>query len=78
MPWNGSGTFNRTNGVYSGAEVWKQSAAAGRNVRADDADIHDRAAERELCRSTYGGDRTEPLGRQQDHDLFYLKRGRCP
>ena len=41
MPWNGSGTFNRTNGVYSGAEVWKQSAAAGRNVRADDADTHD-------------------------------------
>lgn len=41
MGWNGSGQFNRTNGVFTGATVWDQSRAAGRTVRSDDHDTHD-------------------------------------
>ena len=41
MPWDGHGNFNRTSGVYTGADVWEQSRAAGRNVRSDDFDSHD-------------------------------------
>ena len=41
MPWNGSGQFNRTNGVFTGATVWDQSRVAGRTVRSDDHDTHD-------------------------------------
>lgn len=41
MPWNGSGQFNRTNGVFTGAAVWDDSRVAGRTVRSDDHDTHD-------------------------------------
>jgi len=41
MPWNGSGSFIRTNGVFSGGTVWDQSATAGRLIFSDDHDIHD-------------------------------------
>ncbi|MGI9489355.1 MAG: hypothetical protein ACR2RF_26395 [Geminicoccaceae bacterium] len=41
MPWNGSGQFNRTNGVFTGATVWDESRVAGRTVRSDDHDTHD-------------------------------------
>ena len=41
MPWNGRGEFLRTNGVFSGSDLWAQSHGAGRNVRSDDFDTHD-------------------------------------
>ncbi len=41
MPWNGSGVFNRTNGVFTGTTVWDDSRVAGRTVRSDDHDTHD-------------------------------------
>lgn len=41
MPWNGSGQFNRTTGVFTGATVWDDSRVAGRTVRTDDHDTHD-------------------------------------
>ena len=41
MPWNGRGEFQRTNGVFSGSDLWAQSHGAGRNVRSDDFDTHD-------------------------------------
>lgn len=41
MPWNGSGQFNRTTGVSTGATVWDDAKVAARNVRADDHDTHD-------------------------------------
>lgn len=41
MPWNGSGTFSRTNGTYSGATVWQQDEAASVGIEASRADTHD-------------------------------------
>lgn len=41
MPWNGSGVFNRSNGVNTGAEVWQDDAGAGVKIRADRHDTHD-------------------------------------
>ena len=41
MGWNGSGQVVRTNGVFSGADVWEQSRQADRDVRSDDHDTHD-------------------------------------
>lgn len=41
MPWNGSGVFNRSNGVNTGTEVWQDDAGAGVKIRADRHDTHD-------------------------------------
>lgn len=41
MSWNGSGTFNRTDGTRSGTQVWQDARDAGVNIRADDHDTHD-------------------------------------
>ncbi len=44
MPWSGSSpnkSFARDTGVYQGANAWQQTDAAGRGIRADDADAHD-------------------------------------
>ena len=41
MPWNGSGVFNRTTGIFTGAVVWADSKGAGRTVNTDDHDTHD-------------------------------------
>jgi len=41
MGFNGSGTFNRNTGVYTGASAWQNTRDASRNIRADDHDTHD-------------------------------------
>lgn len=41
MAFNGSGTFNRNTGVYTGSTAWTQTRDAARKVRADDHDTHD-------------------------------------
>lgn len=41
MAWNGSGAFTRGNGVYTGASVWQQDAAAEVDIEADRHDTHD-------------------------------------
>lgn len=41
MPWNGSGVFNRSNGVNTGTQVWQDDAGAGVKIRADRHDTHD-------------------------------------
>lgn len=41
MPWNGSGTFNRTDGTRTGATVWTQAKAASVKVVAAGHDTHD-------------------------------------
>lgn len=41
MPWNGSGTFSRTNGVNSGATTWQQDRDAATKIVADRHDTHD-------------------------------------
>ena len=41
MSWSGDGSFNRTDGVRTGATTWQQAAAANENIRADHADVHD-------------------------------------
>lgn len=42
MPFNGSGTFNRDNGVNSGASVWQNDRDGGANILADRHDVHDK------------------------------------
>ena len=39
MPRNGAGTYNRTNGFYSGATTWAQSKTAG--LPMTDNTLHD-------------------------------------
>lgn len=41
MAWNGAGTFTRTNGTYSGANVWASDQGAGQNITASRFDTHD-------------------------------------
>lgn len=41
MSWNGSGTFTRSNGTYSGATVWAQDDNNGYDIEADRHDTHD-------------------------------------
>lgn len=41
MAWNGSGTFTRTNGTYTGATVWAQDEANGFDIEATRQDTHD-------------------------------------
>lgn len=41
MPWNGSGTFTRTNGVYTGSQLWQNTRDGGYNIRADQHDTQD-------------------------------------
>lgn len=41
MGWNGSGTFNRTDGTRTGTQVWQDADSAGVKIRADDHDTHD-------------------------------------
>lgn len=41
MAFNGSGTFVRTTGTYTGATAWAQEAAAGNNIEAATFDTHD-------------------------------------
>jgi hypothetical protein len=41
MAFNGSGTFNRNTGIYTGATAWQQTRDVSRNIRADDHDNHD-------------------------------------
>ena len=41
MAWNGSGTFTRTNGTFSGATVWAQDAALPVDMEATRFDTHD-------------------------------------
>lgn len=40
MPWS-SGTFTRTNGVFTGSGVWTSDAAASVNILAGRHDTHD-------------------------------------
>lgn len=41
MPRNGSGTYSRSTGIYSGTTSWAQTRDAPRKIRADDHDTHD-------------------------------------
>lgn len=41
MPWNGSGSFTRTNGDNTGATLWEQDAADGVDIVTDRHDTHD-------------------------------------
>lgn len=41
MAFNGSGTFNRSNGTHSGSTTWVQDANAGTNIEASIHDTHD-------------------------------------
>ncbi|PKR55396.1 hypothetical protein [Thalassospira marina] len=41
MPWNGAGTFERTNGTHSGDTVWENDRDAGIKVVAENHDNHD-------------------------------------
>lgn len=41
MPRNGSGTYSRTTGVYTGATSWTQTRDGSRKIRVDDHDAHD-------------------------------------
>lgn len=41
MPWNGSGTFSRTNGVNTGSTTWQQDRDAGTKILASRHDTHD-------------------------------------
>lgn len=41
MAWNGTGAFNRTNGVNTGTQVWQDDRDAGTKIRADRHDTHD-------------------------------------
>lgn len=41
MPFNGSGTFSRNTGTYTGATAWQQEANAGNNIEAATFDTHD-------------------------------------
>lgn len=41
MPWNGTGTFSRGNGVHSGSTTWAQDAAAGTKIGSALHDTHD-------------------------------------
>jgi len=41
MAWNGSGTYTRTNGTFSGSNVWANDRDAGTKIRADNHDTHD-------------------------------------
>lgn len=42
MAWNGSGAFSRTNGTYSGANVWASDEAASVNIESTRHDTHDK------------------------------------
>lgn len=41
MAWNGSGTFNRTNGANSGAQTWQDDENDGVGIVSDRHDSHD-------------------------------------
>lgn len=41
MPWDGAGTFNRTNGDLQGSTLWQVLDAQGVRIRSDHQDIHD-------------------------------------
>ena len=41
MPWDGSGTFERTDDTRTGADVWRQARDANVDVNAPDHDSHD-------------------------------------
>ena len=41
MAWNGSGTFQRTNGTFSGATVWQDDKNAGFDIIPSRVDTHD-------------------------------------
>lgn len=41
MAWNGSGSFQRTNGSFSGSEVWQDDANAGYDIVDSRHDSHD-------------------------------------
>ena len=41
MPWNGAGSFSRTNGVNTGTEVWQDDAATVQTILSDRHDTHD-------------------------------------
>lgn len=41
MPWNGSGVFTQTNGVYTGATIWNSDKNAGTLITSAHHDTHD-------------------------------------
>lgn len=41
MPWNGAGSFSRTNGVNTGTEVWQDDASTVQTILSDRHDTHD-------------------------------------
>lgn len=41
MPWNGSGSFSRTDGTRNGTTVWAQAKAAAVKILSADHDTHD-------------------------------------
>jgi hypothetical protein len=41
MSWNGSGTYQRTNGSFNGADVWEQDALASYDIVGTRHDTHD-------------------------------------
>lgn len=41
MPWNGSGTFSRSNGTQTGSATWFDAAGAGNNITTSQHDTHD-------------------------------------
>ena len=51
MPWDGNGSFIRTDGAQSGERVWRQSRDGDETINAHDLDIHheDIAAALENC-----------------------------
>ena len=42
MAWNGSGTFTRTNGTFTGSTVWADDRDAGTKITAANHDTHDK------------------------------------
>lgn len=41
MPWDGSGSFSRTNGTQTGATTWANARDAANNITASQHDTHD-------------------------------------
>lgn len=60
MPRNGSGTYTRTNGVFSGATVWEQDKAVGTKITTDHHDDHDQDIADALTQSLSKDGQTVP------------------
>lgn len=60
MPRDGSGTYSRTTGVYSGSTSWTQTRDAARKIRVDDHNAHDQDIASALTASLAKDGQTTP------------------